>query len=175
MSIVERLFSFHGRLRRRDWWLYSILLGVAGLGLTAAVMALLGGSIMPSLSGDQAESADVGGWMVKRIEAGAIASLVLAWPGLAVGVKRLHDRGRSGWWLLLLSLLFWAGQAIALTPLIDRHVMSLKRLVSLSQLQTTGLLLVGLWLFVEMGFLGGKPDANRFGPSPKASQAEAEA
>ena len=35
---------------------------------------------------------------------GAIApltSLVLLLPGLAVAVRRLHDSGRSGWWLLI--------------------------------------------------------------------------
>jgi uncharacterized membrane protein YhaH (DUF805 family) len=30
-----------------------------------------------------------------------IASLVLLWPFLAVEIKRCHDRGRSGWFLLV--------------------------------------------------------------------------
>ena len=32
---------------------------------------------------------------------GGIYSLAVLIPGLAVGVRRLHDTGRSGWWLLL--------------------------------------------------------------------------
>ncbi|MBQ0057583.1 MAG: DUF805 domain-containing protein [Bacteroidales bacterium] len=32
---------------------------------------------------------------------GFIASLALLLPGLGVCVRRLHDTGRSGWWLLL--------------------------------------------------------------------------
>ena len=43
-----------------------------------------------------------------------IASLALLLPALAVGARRLHDIGRTGWWqLLLLSgigflvLLYW--------------------------------------------------------------------
>ena len=46
-----------------------------------------------------------------------IASLALLLPALAVGARRLHDIGRTGWWqLLLLSgigflvLLYWWGQ-----------------------------------------------------------------
>lgn len=31
-----------------------------------------------------------------------IALLLVLYPSLAVDVKRLHDRGKSGWWLLLL-------------------------------------------------------------------------
>lgn len=32
----------------------------------------------------------------------ALASLALLLPALAVGTRRLHDIGRSGWWQLLL-------------------------------------------------------------------------
>ena len=46
---------------------------------------------------------------------GSVVSLLLALPSLAVGARRLHDIGRSGWWLLLyllpligsLVLLYW--------------------------------------------------------------------
>lgn len=49
----------------------------------------------------------------------ALWSLVLLLPSLAVGARRLHDTGRSGWWLLLslipligmLVLLWWFTQA----------------------------------------------------------------
>lgn len=39
----------------------------------------------------------------------AIWSLVVLLPSLAVGVRRLHDTGRSGWWLLiwLIPLIGW--------------------------------------------------------------------
>ncbi|MFN9728450.1 DUF805 domain-containing protein [Acidovorax sp.] len=44
----------------------------------------------------------------------ALVSLGLLLPGLAVGARRLHDIGRSGWWQLLyltgigvLLLLYW--------------------------------------------------------------------
>ena len=30
-----------------------------------------------------------------------ITTLALLLPGLAVGIRRLHDIGRSGWWLLI--------------------------------------------------------------------------
>ena len=30
-----------------------------------------------------------------------IAALALLLPSLAVGARRLHDTGRSGWWLLI--------------------------------------------------------------------------
>ena len=44
-----------------------------------------------------------------------LAALVLVLPAVAVGARRLHDIGRSGWWLLVglvpliggLFLLYW--------------------------------------------------------------------
>lgn len=46
--------------------------------------------------------------------AGNIVSLILFIPGLAVTVRRLHDLGRSGWWILvaftiigIFVLLYW--------------------------------------------------------------------
>ena len=49
---------------------------------------------------------------------GSLAFLVLFMPVLAAGARRLHDIGRSGWWLLVgavpligsLLLLYWAVQ-----------------------------------------------------------------
>jgi uncharacterized membrane protein YhaH (DUF805 family) len=40
---------------------------------------------------------------------GTIASLALLLPGLAAAVRRLHDIGKSGWWILigLIPLIGW--------------------------------------------------------------------
>jgi uncharacterized membrane protein YhaH (DUF805 family) len=37
----------------------------------------------------------------------SLLTLLVIWPSLAVSIKRWHDRGKSGWWVL-----------IALVPLI---------------------------------------------------------
>lgn len=41
--------------------------------------------------------------------AGDAASLTLLLPSLAVGVRRLHDVNRKGWWILvpLVNVFFW--------------------------------------------------------------------
>lgn len=49
---------------------------------------------------------------------GTIASLALLLPGLGASVRRLHDIGKSGWWILIglipligwLIALYWAVQ-----------------------------------------------------------------
>jgi uncharacterized membrane protein YhaH (DUF805 family) len=81
---------------------------------------------------------------------------VFAWLYLAVAIKRLHDRNKSGWWMIpfvgLIALDVNFGHLLGeLPPSIE--------LVS-------GLLF--LWGFVEMTFFKGTSGPNRFGPDPLA-------
>lgn len=69
------LFSFEGRIRRRDYWLISFGIGLA-LGLAAAI----------------AESAPVLYLLIW---------IPLCWIELATGAKRCHDLGHNGWWQLI--------------------------------------------------------------------------
>jgi uncharacterized membrane protein YhaH (DUF805 family) len=73
--------------------------------------------------------------------------------GACVISKRLHDRGRSGWWaalVLLAVMLIWR------TPNGGRMLLALP---------------VMIWSLVELGLLPGEQGANRFGPSPLAAVA----
>jgi uncharacterized membrane protein YhaH (DUF805 family) len=78
--------------------------------------------------------------------------LLLA-SGACVVSKRLHDRGRSGWWaalVLLAVMLIWR------TPNGGRFLLALP---------------VMIWSLVELGLLPGEQGANRFGPSPLTAAA----
>lgn len=64
------------------------------------------------------------------------------WNFFAVSVKRLHDRNKSAWWLLLWYVISALGGAL-----------------------TFGIasLAVAIWVFVELGCLEGTPGRNRYG------------
>jgi uncharacterized membrane protein YhaH (DUF805 family) len=69
--------------------------------------------------------------------------------------KRLHDRGRSGWWsalVLLAVIITWPTPA----SFID-----------------FAFLLVLVWAAIELGVMPGEQGANRFGPNPLAQAARA--
>lgn len=78
-------FSFNGRATRFDYWVRAAI--PYGVGLFVAMF--LDGALG---TGDPASG--VGAIMVIYIFAAI-------WPSIAVGVKRCHDRGRSGWFMLL--------------------------------------------------------------------------
>lgn len=67
-----------GRISRRAFWPVALLQGVlfwGGLALSGAI----------------------GAWALAAV----LGALVLVWPVTAAAVRRLHDTGRSGWWLVL--------------------------------------------------------------------------
>jgi uncharacterized membrane protein YhaH (DUF805 family) len=69
--------DFNGRARRSEYWyfvLFNFLIGTA----VGVVTGLIGID-----------------WL------SYIYSVALLVPGIAVGVRRLHDIGKSGWWLLI--------------------------------------------------------------------------
>lgn len=133
------LFSFDGRLNRGKYWLVALLTGAAWL-----VFFLLG-ALIAEILGESATS--VLGFFV-----GSVVLVATLWAAIATGVKRLHDREKSGWWMLMFYLLPGALNAVG---------------------ETGGGLffaLVGfaisIWGFVEMGCLKGTTGPNAYGPDP---------
>lgn len=60
---------------------------------------LLGSSIA---SVDPTDQAAVAAAMTKTLIPTVIVSLVFLYPALALYTKRWHDRGKSGWWTLIM-------------------------------------------------------------------------
>src|SRR5262249_60825343 len=89
MSLTQLLFSFRGRLNRKPFWITSIAIAVI---MTPPILLALGmaGELAPVMAGERAST-----FFNLAI---AIPALLL---GLALGAKRLHDRDKSAWWLLV--------------------------------------------------------------------------
>ena len=110
-----------------------------------------------------------------------IFSLAMFWPSIAILVKRIHDRNKSGWWSLFLylpTLIFtilliaWVGTAIvaiaaggtdSVTDAALPALGGLGILVIVLGLVTLG---IDIWFFVEFGCLRGTIGSNLFGPDP---------
>ena len=82
---------------------------------------------------------------------GWVAYPALLYSAACVLSKRLHDRGRSGWWA---ALVLFALVAVWPTP----H--GFGALV---------FALILVWAAIELGVMQGEDGANRFGPSPLAT------
>jgi len=73
IKCFKQYADFKGRARRKEYWMFTLINGIIGF-----VMGLLGLTILS--------------W---------IYSVAVFIPSLAVGVRRLHDIGKSAWWILL--------------------------------------------------------------------------
>jgi uncharacterized membrane protein YhaH (DUF805 family) len=85
MNYAQLLFSFEGRVNRSVYWLKFVIPFFLLLMASFLLDVVLGTSFQPG---------NIGLVYV-------IVALATIYPSLAVNVKRCHDRGRSGWFLLV--------------------------------------------------------------------------
>lgn len=81
LSVVRTKYAeFNGRARRAEYWYFALV--SLGISIALAIVGrVIGTTLLSSLYG--------------------LAVLV---PGIAVGIRRLHDIDKSGWYLLVLLI-----------------------------------------------------------------------
>jgi uncharacterized membrane protein YhaH (DUF805 family) len=84
MTALKNYAVFSGRSRRSEYWYFALFYLI----LYAAC------AIVDGLTGSFDRASGIGLFT-------AVLTLALLIPSLSVGVRRLHDTGRSGWWLLI--------------------------------------------------------------------------
>jgi uncharacterized membrane protein YhaH (DUF805 family) len=97
--------DFGGRARRREFWSWVLFVMIALFVLMYLDAVLhLGGSATGYASGNSFGFSLSGGLLT------ALFALATFIPGIAVSARRLHDVGKSGWFLLfnLIPLFGWA-------------------------------------------------------------------
>jgi uncharacterized membrane protein YhaH (DUF805 family) len=109
--------------------------------------------------------------------------LVAFWPSIAVQIKRIHDRNKSGWYILIyfipailfgISLIIWLGAVLLVA--IDAGKDAAAAIGSLGALGVITIILgvvtlcIAIWFFIEFGCLRGTIGANRFGADPVRSR-----
>ena len=85
MTVLQKWSDFSSRARRREYWFFVLFY----------VLILIALTFVDTLAG--LGSAAMGGVGVLT----CLFWLAMLIPSLAVGVRRLHDTDRSGWWLLI--------------------------------------------------------------------------
>ncbi|MBO4254267.1 DUF805 domain-containing protein [Streptomyces griseorubiginosus] len=79
LEVLKKYAVFNGRARRKEYWMYTLFVGIIYVVLSVLSVATKSSAFSILL---------------------VIFWLAILLPSLAVGVRRLHDTGRSGWWLL---------------------------------------------------------------------------
>jgi len=95
LKVIKHYADFSGRASRKELWMFVLLNGIFAnaimvlenvLGITAFDFAIFLGKTTPDLFGNMGF-----GWLFLTY------NLAVLIPSLAVGVRRFHDIGKSGW------------------------------------------------------------------------------
>jgi uncharacterized membrane protein YhaH (DUF805 family) len=136
-------FTFDGRSSRARFWIAGLIFVVVYAVMTIIDYVTDQSVIFQALNG--------------------MCIIVIVIASIAVGVKRLHDRNKSGWYLLLFY--FVPCTLAALSVLIGAFVEDSSIIATVLALLAFALV---VWAFVEMGCLRGTIGVNQYGPDPVA-------
>jgi len=84
LKVLKQYVDFEGRARRKEYWMFALF----------NIIFLIAAAVLDNLLGTAIDG--VGYGLLYFLYA-----LAVFLPGLAVGVRRLHDIGKSGWMLLI--------------------------------------------------------------------------
>jgi uncharacterized membrane protein YhaH (DUF805 family) len=148
MGLAKLLFSFRGRINRARFWLALLVYVVAAIIANGISFA--------------SESYTV------SMQSGMAVFAFTAVSGILVAIKRLHDRNRSGWWVL--PFYFGPGVVVAMGELVRIFgVMGdVPGLEGLGYLLDAAGIAFLIWTFLEFACLRGTVGPNRYGPDPLA-------
>lgn len=79
--ITTNYVGFSGRARRAEYWYYTLFVVIIAIAANLIDFAITKPGELGIVS--------------------IVAALAFFLPGIAVGVRRLHDTGRSGWWMFI--------------------------------------------------------------------------
>ena len=85
-TVLKKYATFTGRAKRAEYWYFVLFSTIASIILT--ILDAIFGTLSPSGTGLLS----------------GIYSLAVFIPALAVGARRLHDIGKSGWWQLIVLI-----------------------------------------------------------------------
>jgi uncharacterized membrane protein YhaH (DUF805 family) len=144
------LFSFWGRIGRARYW------GLSGLCLLIFVVS----SIAVALTANATNAAPVNVPAVVVAIAGFFICWAMCMALVGIGVRRLHDRGRSGFWILL----YYPAYLVGPLSLFDPDPVGTARIALFCIA-----LAIMVWSIIDLGLLKGKRAENAGGPVAEAA------
>ena len=155
MDVSQIIFSYEGRIKRQDWWIWSILVGILGT-IYSFILGFV--SVFIFYSPDEMESEDFLLYEINPLWATTMVIFLLPYwyVQLAIIMKRLQDTGKSWEWgsLAVLSYIF---SGISYYFSLDSSGEVL--LITLSFVA-----IIPIWIIC--GFIEGTHGSNEFGPDP---------
>jgi uncharacterized membrane protein YhaH (DUF805 family) len=167
MDWTVYLFGFEGRINRAKMWLAGLIvlcwmLLLAGLAVAAGIVSGGNGESFGFDIDDVFRVVDPASWRslsrdyFPTLLVKVAGTSLFVWVYFATAIKRLHDRDRSGFWMVPFFVVPGLHNQFA-GRLPDSPFDLPLALIAFA---------LCIWGFVEMYCLKGSPKTNRFGPDP---------
>jgi uncharacterized membrane protein YhaH (DUF805 family) len=130
MNLFSLLFGFHGRISRTHWWLG---MGIVAASTGAAILGIGSLHIHPLFL--------------------LPCGLLSTFPVFALGIKRLHDRDMTGWYIAWVTLI---------PAILFLLAVRVSEGSPIWWTLTSSALLLALWGVTELGFRRGTEGANEY-------------
>ena len=149
LKCIKNYVTFEGRARRKEYWMFILFNLIFSVILSIFDAIFFNAYIIPGKMGYLS----------------SLFGLFVFLPSLAVIVRRLHDIGRSGWWVagyyglsIVCGILTIVGSVMAITGGSAGPVLAFVSLLVF--------VVVVIWMLVWM-CLDSQPGDNAYGPNPK--------
>ena len=149
-NLLQFYVSPRGRISRSQYWLWYIVPVIA-------ISVVLSGT-----AGVAAAAGEYGTAAFFQFIYSLFGFLTL-WPGIAVLIKRIHDRDKSGW---LILLPFVTGVLVVIAAAVGMAADSPSSAGIFAGVMAVALIGISIWFFIEFGLMRGTIGPNRYGPDP---------
>jgi uncharacterized membrane protein YhaH (DUF805 family) len=185
-DLANYLFGFYGRINRAKQWALILLVIAYDFVLAIAFAATIGYGAVGAVIEKQEPIRN----LINSPQAHTfgvffvLSYLVMIYIFIAITTKRLHDRDKSAWWLLVFFVLPVVLNIPSFLLVLDmlKHFDAILRTAQsggpppqppsspLATISNGAATIISLWAFVELYCLPGTKGDNRFGADPLAGR-----
>ncbi|HXK54055.1 MAG TPA: DUF805 domain-containing protein [Hyphomicrobiales bacterium] len=155
MNSIRAFLTSGERITRRQFWLAHLF--ILGATVCFSLIAGLFIGVLSTLPG----LAILKAWGPAII--GGTVGLIALGAEMIVAIKRMHDRGASGLWVIGVMIAAFGANMVIGGQLVHSGANPITPLTVGLTVFTT---IMGGWLILELGFLRGTEGENRFGGDP---------
>lgn len=181
---LVKYVDFQGRARRSEFWLWVLFRFILGVACSTFLFSTIFNGINWADHNSEAFQNSLMNNYMHIVPFANILNLInlgLFLPSIAVGVRRLHDSNRSGFWMLMPVITTFVGIIIVIIYIVTLAVSASHGDGAMTSSQTTHTALQAMGAFAVIGIIiliveivmliffvaDGTPGSNRFGDDPK--------
>ena len=153
-QVIRKSFVFKGRARRKEFWSWTLFSALLNIVVTVALMMMSSSETVQTC-------------------VSLFLALLMFFPGFSVAVRRLHDVGRSGWWLGGYYIVTFVYMLIlASLGLENLGEESFSTAIVSGALSLVFILIALIWAIVMLvwDFTEGTNGPNKYGEDPKRDE-----